>query len=245
MAIPTYNIRELHLDLIPDNAKIAIIGKPGTGKSHLIKSIFYAKRNKYPVAKVFSGTEEFNNFYSKFIQPIYINNEFNAGDVERFIKRQKIAKEHISHPASIILLDDCTDDTKLLRHKSISSLAKNGRHYDMLWMLSLHYAVDATPQLRTCFDGIFIMRETNPKSLKSTHENYAGGVIPDFGIFCQIMREIANEHTALYLHNCTQSTKPEDSIFYYKAPERIPDFTFGCAEYVDHHKQRYNEKYGA
>lgn len=70
-------IKELDLDIIPPitskmydseyggGSKIVVIGKPGTGKSTLIKSILYAKKHIFPVAVAMSGSEDSNEAYKK------------------------------------------------------------------------------------------------------------------------------------------------------------------------------------
>ena len=64
------------------------------------------------------------------------------------------------------------------------------------------------------------------KNRKSLWENYAG-IIPDFQMFCDIMDQITDDYTALYVHNATNSNKLEDCIFWYKARPVPPDLSSG------------------
>ena len=59
--------------------------------------------------------------------------------IQEFIKRQKISKQYISNPWSLLLLDDCTDDPKLFKKPLFQGLYKNGRHWKMWYILSLQY----------------------------------------------------------------------------------------------------------
>ena len=80
------------------------------------------------------------------------------------------------------------------------------------------------------------------KIRKTIWENYAG-IIPDFQLFCDIMDKITDDYTALYIHNATQSNNFEDCVFYYKATPVPKSFKFGCDEYWDFHRDRYNTEY--
>ena len=90
-------IKELSLDKIHPNSlddkfggsKIVVIGKPGSGKSTLIKSILYAKKHLIPAGIIFSGTEDTNGYYSKFFPSTFIFNEYKKDKIENFILRQK------------------------------------------------------------------------------------------------------------------------------------------------------------
>ena len=44
-------------------SKIVVIGKAGTGKTSLITSLLYEKRDIFPVGIAMSGTEDSNNFF--------------------------------------------------------------------------------------------------------------------------------------------------------------------------------------
>ena len=213
-----------------------------TGKSTLITSLLYAKKHIFPSALVISGTEDSNHHYQKIIPDSFIYNKYDEEVIETFVRRQKIAKEHLSNPWSVLLLDDCTDDPKVFARPLQQGLYKNGRHWKMLYILSLQYGMDIRPVIRTNIDGVFILRESNLRNRKILWENYAG-CIPDFQDFCTIMDQITDDYTALYVNNATQSNDLRDCIFWYKAPMINKKWRFGCEEIWMHHDARYNKDY--
>jgi len=103
--------------------------------------------------------------------------------------------------------------------------------------------MDVKPVIRTNIDGTFILREPSLKNRRALWENYAG-IIPDFSSFCEIMDQITDDYTALYIHNATQSNRLEDCVFWYKAPKNIPDgFKMGCPDFWLFHNERYDSNY--
>ena len=250
----TLQIKELDLELIHPNSKnfmipdqggskIVVIGKPGTGKSTLIASILYAKKHIFPCGVAFSGTEDSNEFYKKIFPDTFIHSSYDESAIANYIKRQKLSKKYIENfPWAILLLDDCTDQPGIFNKSLQLNLYKNGRHYKMLYILSLQYCMDIKPAIRTNIDGTFILRETNLRNRRSLWENYAG-IIPDFELFCTIMDKICDDYTALYIHNNHTSNKLEDCIFWYKAKQVSKDWKFGAPEFHQFHYDRYNPDY--
>jgi hypothetical protein len=246
-------IRELNVDIIHPSSKTmfdvgqggsktVVIGKPGTGKSTIIASLLYLKKDIFPIAEVFSGTEDTNHFYERFIPATFIHNEYNEEKIEEFIKRQKLAIKHIQNPWSVLLIDDCTDEPKVLNRKVQHALFKNGRQYKMWYILSLQYALDLKPAVRNNIDGTFILREPIRVTREKLWKNYAS-VIPTFALFNEIMDQITEDHTALYIHNQSQTNNWEDCVFYYKATLIPKGFKFGCEDYWKFHFERYNPHY--
>lgn len=213
-----------------------------TGKTTLIASLLYAKKHIFPVAMAMSGTEDSNHFYRSVMPSTFVFNNYDETHIENFIRRQKIAKEHLENPWAIMILDDCTDDPALFRKPLQNGLYKRGRHWKMWYILSLQYGMDVRPVIRTNVDGVFILREPNLRNRRVMYENYAA-IIPDFKLFCDILDQITNDYTALYIHNATKTNDWKECVFWYKAKPVPKDFKFGCDSYWDFHYSRYNPDY--
>ena len=213
-----------------------------TGKTTLITSLLYAKKDLIPVGQVTSGTEDSNGHYGKIFPSTFIFNKYNEENLIRFRQRQKIAKKYIDNPWAVLLLDDCTDNPAIFRKPLQHDFYKNGRHWKMLYIVSLQYCMDVMPVIRTTVDGTFILRETNLKNREALYKNYAG-VIPDFSLFCDIMDQLTNDYTALYIHNADTTNDWKECVFWYK-PKPAPDgFKFGCPDFWNFHYERFNPNY--
>jgi len=250
---PFIYIKELDPDLIEPSfehandvsykgggSKITVIGRPGFGKSFLIQSLVYDKQACFPVAVVMSGTEDSNSHYSARFPSTFVYNELRTDILDLVIKRQKLSKKYLDQSWLLLLLDDCMDDPKMFNTPIFQGLYKNGRHWNMLFILSLQYCMDIKPVIRNAVDGTFILREPVMKNRKAIYENYAS-IIPSFSLFCSIMDQLTADHTALYIHNRIVSNNWQDCVFWYKAHAVPSDWKFpGSPWYWRYHEDRYN-----
>ena len=243
----TFHIHELDINTIrpcsnaedEDGSKIAVIGRPGSGKSFLIRDLIYAKQHIFPVAQIISGTEDSNKFFSSIFHELFIHEKLDVSHIQNFSKRQKIAKNYLGEWAwGLLVVDDCMDDISLFRNAAFLNLMKNGRHWKLLFILGLQYAMDILPALRICIDGCFIFREPNIRFRKILYENYAS-IFGDFKLFCKVMDELTDDHTALYINNRSTSNRIEDCVFWYRARD-VGDFEFGCEDYKLFHDERFD-----
>jgi energy-coupling factor transporter ATP-binding protein EcfA2 len=247
----TLQIRELNLDTIRPNeasmktnlggSKIVILGKPGSGKSVLIKHLLFAKKHLIPVGFVISGSEETNSFYSSIFPDIFIYHSYDKKIIEKLKSRQKAAKTYLQNGWNVLVLDDCMDDPRAFSEPIIKGLFKNGRHWDILAIFANQYVFDFKPELRASVDGVFIFREATNTNREKIFKNFAS-IIPSYEIFCKLMDELTQDYTCLYIDNQAQSNNWVDCVFYFKADPNIPNFTFGSIDYQRFAATRTNQR---
>tara|TARA_B100001059_G_scaffold229839_2_gene263028 strand:+ start:341 stop:1132 length:792 start_codon:yes stop_codon:yes gene_type:complete len=214
-------LRKFDMSEIKDDKVVVLIGKRDTGKSFLCKDILFHHRD-IPVGQVISGTEGANLFYSKMVPKLFIHGEFNSQIVQNILKRQKMLIDKINQgqgnidPRSFLILDDCLYDNSWAKDKFMRSVFMNGRHYKLLFLLTMQFALGIPPNLRTNIDYVFILRENYVSNRKRLYEHYAG-MFPSFEMFCQIMDQCTENYECLVINNNAKSNKLTDQVFWYKA----------------------------
>lgn len=249
MADEVIKIKELSFDNIRPTeesihtnlggSKLAIIGKPGSGKSVLIKALIKSKRHLLPVGTVISGSEETNKFYSGMFPQVFIHEKFDKKILDKVIERQKLAMQYLpkGESWSLFVMDDCMDDPRLFNDPVFLNLIKNGRHYNLFCLFANQYVFDFKPVIRSNLDGVFIFRQPDQANRQKIYNNFAS-VIPTYKLFCDLMDYLTTDYTAIYVNYQTQSNEWTDCVFYCKAPFPIEDFKFGCDSYWDFAEQR-------
>jgi len=220
-------LRKFDMRDIKDDKVVVLIGKRDTGKSYLCKDILFHHRN-IPVGQVISGTEGANQFYSKMVPKLFIHGEFNTQIVQNILKRQKMLITKINEgntnidPRSFLILDDCLYDNTWSKDKHMRSVFMNGRHFKLLFLLTMQFALGIPPNLRTNIDYVFLLRENIVSNRKRIYDHYAG-MFPTFEMFCQIMDQCTENYECLVINNNSKSNKLTDQVFWYKA-ESHEDF---------------------
>ena len=141
-------------------------------------------------------------------------------------------------PNAFLILDDCLYDSSWTKDCNVRSIFMNGRHYKMMFIITMQYALGIPPNLRTNIDYVFILRENYVSNRKRLYEHYAG-MFPSFEIFCQVMDQCTENFECLVVHNNAKSNRLEDQVFWYKA-EAHDDFRIGAAEFWQHHSNNYD-----
>ena len=179
-----------------------------------------------PAGTVISGTESANHHFASFVPPIFIHEEYKASITEDFAKRQKKLKKRIEKGETDIderaffVMDDCLyDDGSWKKDKNIKWIFMNGRHYGILFLITMQYPLGIGPNLRTNIDYVFILRENIVSNRRRIFEHYAG-MFPTFEIFQSIMDQCTENYECLVIHNNAKSNKIEDQVFWYKAESR-------------------------
>lgn len=237
--------------ILPD-ATILCLGKRRSGKSWLVRDIFYNHKH-IPSGLVFSGTEEANPFFGDFIPDCFIHSEYNPGLIQSIMNRQqrKIREtkmlglaEDGKMPSNnmFIVLDDMLHDAQSWKKdKTIKNIFFNGRHYNLLFVLTMQYAQGIPPELRSNIDYVFIFNESSVANRKRIYEAYAG-MIPSFEHFCNILDACSQNHECLVIKTSGNSSDLKDQVFWYKAEGHTP-FQVGHPKFWKYHSVNYNNDY--
>jgi len=244
-------LKKFDISKISSDKVCVFIGKRETGKSFLVKDLLYYHK-KLPIGTVISGTEGANQFYSKMVPSLFIHEEYTPNIISNALKRQKlVVKKRMKEldtygkssidPSAFLILDDCLYDNSWIRDTNIRSLFMNGRHYKILFIITMQYALGVPPNLRTNIDYVFILRENYVSNRRKLYEHYAG-MFPTFEIFCQVMDQCTEDYNCLVINNNAKSNKLEDQVYWYKATSHS-DFKIGATEFWKHHSNNFNSGY--
>lgn len=239
---------------MPRNSRIGIIGRPGTGKSTLIFDILYNHRT-IPMGIVMSGTEESNQAYSEHIPDTFIYGHYAQNKIDALVARQKKTrkKEEIMKRRTggdvdpnhvFLVLDDCMDNKAWIKNITTQGLFKNGRHWNILFLLAMQYSMDIPPALRTGFDYVFILKENIMANKKRLYEHYCG-IFPSFDMFCQTLDYCTENYGCIVIDNRNTSNKVNDVVFWYKADHAHAStpFRVGSEGFWKYHKNNYDTEY--
>ena len=226
---------------------MVIIGKKDTGKSFLVRDILYNCQHDFPVGTVISGTEVANEFFQHMVPSKFIHDKYTPQIVMNVIKRQMTMKQKRNtskngsggqsnvDPRAFLILDDCLYDASWIKEESTRYVFMNGRHIDMMTIITMQYPLGITPNLRTNVDFVFILRENILGNRRRIYENYAG-MFPTFEMFCTFMDQCTENFECLVICNNVNSNKLEDQVFWYKADSHN-DFRLGSKEFWELSKQ--------
>ena len=245
--IEEVNIKRFRIDEIELNSKIAIIGKPGTGKTSLVLDILYRHRKRFTNGILMSGTTASSKDFEGIFPDIFIYNKYKQDVADKFWKTQKklVRKRGNNNPRNLscFVVDDCMHQAKdWVNSETIADIFMNGRHYDMLFIVAMQYCMGISPSLRACLDYIFILRENSFSNKKKLFEHYCS-IFPDQKMFNKVLDALTVNYQCIVVKQRKNlSTKIEDNIFWYKA-ELHPKFKIGIPAIWQYHNMRYNKNY--
>lgn len=254
-------INEFTLDMFVAHPAIVMIAKRGSGKSWVVRAVMNYFRD-IPVGLVISKTDKMNRFYADFFPDTYIHYDYKSEIIQNVMERQQdmiekrqdkeaiYEKKHgkkcdkkngIIDTRCFVVMDDCLGQKGAwVKDPPIQELLFNGRHYHIMYILTMQFPLGITPELRNNFDYIFLLADDIISNLKRMHDHYAG-VFPTFDSFRQIFSKLTDDHGSMVIVNRGSKKSIFDKIFWYKAPDfSIQDITMGCKQFQNFHKNNYN-----
>jgi hypothetical protein len=190
-----------------------------THNSFLIRDLMYHHQN-IPAGMVVSKTDKLTHYYEQFIPPVLIHEEYSPGLLDKLFDRQKKAlQESWPNPHAFLIFDDTISDANVWKRDTrIKEIFFNGRHYKILFLLTMQDPKAITPGLRSNIDFSFILRTPNQAIRRALYENYCG-MFPTYEIFEKVLDSCTEDYGCLVIDNTSKSNKLEDQVFYYKASD--------------------------
>lgn len=247
----TMPLRQFKLDSMVPNPAICMIAKRGSGKSVVCRAILKHFKD-IPGGVIISKTDRMSSFYGDFFPELYIHYEYKTELIERILYRQKIMidkqqeKEKLGKkvdPRAFIVMDDClADKGKWASDKPIYELFFNGRHYQLMYILTMQFPLGIKPELRCNFDYIFLLAEDFYSNQKRLYDHYAG-MFPSFKAFRDIFVEITDDYGCMVIVNRGASKNILDKVFWYKAKLNEKVDKMGSKQFNKFHELNYDKNW--
>lgn len=227
-------LRKFSFDMMGKSDTVAVIGKRKSGKSVLLRDLLYHFRD-IPIGTVISPTEKLNKNYSRIVPPIFIHDAYRDDIVDKVLKRQRVVIENMAKdpnfadvdPYAFLLLDDCMFDDDWQKANVMKEIFYNGRHYKLMFILSLQYCMGLKIGMRNNLDWTFLFKEGIHANKRRLYEFFAG-MFPNYAIFSSVLDQICDEYGCLVIHNGSTSTKLQQQCFWFKADNREVDGSWKC-----------------
>jgi len=244
-------INEFKLESMCENPSIVMIAKRGSGKSVVCKAILRHFSN-IPVGMIIAPTDRMNCFYGNFFPNTYIHYDYRSDIIEKLLyrqdkiieKRKNKEKKNIKIDSrAFIVMDDCLSKKGTwMKDQPITELLYNGRHYELMYILTMQYPLGITPELRGNFDYIFLLAEDFVSNLKRIYDHYAG-MFPDFNSFRQTFVQLTADFGCMVISNRGARTSFLEKIFWYRAPNDTMKINIGCNQFRKFHDNNYDSKW--
>ena len=229
------------------NGRFLLADGTMTHNTTLMENFAYHCKHKYPVARVFMGTEEGYKRMCRIFHPLYVSNYWSEAEETSHVLRQRTCEMENGrgYPGNyaINIIDDVSDDPKIYKTKLMQGLFKLGsQHWAQLLMIGMQYAIDLGPSVRKSVSYVALGREPEEGERKKLYDNF-GGLAGSYARFCDLMDQITGDHTFLIFQKRSQSNNMEDCVFWYQTKVPVENWRFGCAEYRKHAEDRYDKNY--
>jgi hypothetical protein len=245
-------IKKFSLETMADSPAIMLVAKRRSGKSWVCRDIL-RHFNNIPVGMIIAKSEKKADepFYSEFFPDSFIFYEYNEKILknlfyrqEQMIEKSKEKKEQgiIIDPRAVFLMDDCLSDKGTwAKDPLIYELMFNGRHYKILFLLTMQSPLGISPELRSNFDYFFLLATDIENHMKKLYENYAG-MFRNVGEFRIVFKQLTVDHQSMVIANTSADRPFQEKVYWYKASNTKIDMV-GCKQFKNYHDKNYDEKW--
>lgn len=234
------------------NPTIIIIAKRGSGKSWIVRAII-KHFQKVPAGIIISPTDLMSSFYGDFFPESFIFYEYKSEIIEKLLLRQqkiiekakiKAKEGKIIDTRAFLIMDDCLSDKGTWANdKPIKQVMFDGRHYKLIFILTMQFPLGIKPELRSNFDYIILLADDFISNIKKMYDHYAG-MFECFAIFRQVYGQLTQNNGAMIIVNRGAKAELCDKVYWYKSPDLSGQkIDIGCKQFKKYHGLNYNERW--
>jgi len=134
-------------------------------------------------------------------------------------------------------MDDCLSSKgSWVNDEPILEVFMNGRHFKIMYILTMQFPLGVKPELRANFDYIFLLADDMYSNQKRIYEHYAG-IFPSFDAFRQVFTQLTADYGCMVIVNRGANIGLLDKIFWFKADDSIIK-NLGCKQFIEFHKKK-------
>ena len=150
---------------------LLIIGKPGQGKSHLIKYLCYEMTENQKVDNIYLfGGSTFSGAYD-YLPKEHVG-KYSENSLKRIVGWQLDRIKKGKAKNILIIFDDVMNLTDEFKKNIFRKLISEFRHYKICFIFSVQYLKGVNPVFRECTSFVCIFKTTNKLSLDAIYENF-------------------------------------------------------------------------
>lgn len=222
--VETLNLSKLDLPSVvaEDGVVVLIIGRRATGKSVLAMNVLRAAGllDKETRGHVYSPTEETTPFYGPAFADapdVRVISEYSPTSLVLNNVGGLGVDKRGGSTRSFVVFDNCMYDANWADAREINRLFASARRTRTTVVLTIPYAFELPPFLRSYVDYVFMLRENNVQCLKRLHQLYAP-VFDELDVFSKVMDDVTKDKgTCVVIDNAPKSSRLEDHVLWYAA----------------------------
>ena len=230
------------MEAMQPHCTVLIVGKRRSGKSTLLRDILYHLRNKVDMAFAMTPTYETTAMFEACMPTSHVFNDYNLEQVTNILNNLKALKEEKKERSTLLVLDDCMYDKKIMRSVEMRKIHMNGRHFNLYFINCVQYLMDIPSEIRSQIDYVFAFKDSIRKNREKLF-NYFFGMFNTFHDFELVFNQCTNNYECLVLDASQCDNDISKGIHYYKANINIEPFTVGRSIYfkLDKFYKRKNQ----
>lgn len=193
---------------------IIILGKRNTGKTVWALNFVYHHRHIYPVGIIITKTA-FNGFWRQFAPHHLVVDTFTPQLIEAIFKMQEArVLQQGANSRFLILIDDMASDVVMRYSEVLTTMAYNGRHYNLDILFLTQDVVKATTAMRRNADLFAMLTTMGQPSLEHVYKEFASIDFADYPNFQQCMLRQTENWGVFCIDNMDPNKRGKERFFH-------------------------------